>query len=167
MDDGICTEVLTKHLCHCCHGLIWDIIPALVPGIDKTQEKPIRIGWLLTKIMPWDLFMYRAGVLHSQQCLEENCRILLGKLNCVSAAAIKRDPNCTSGSMEMVQCMDRQIFEVSHSVRNIDRMAGTGHHTWTCSSLLCQAFIRVHQFCSITDIYAPYLNKYYIYIYFF
>ena len=67
MSLQICTKVSAKHLCQFCHGLIWDIISALVSGIDKMQEKPIRIGWLLTKIMALDLFTYKAGVLHSQQ----------------------------------------------------------------------------------------------------
>jgi hypothetical protein len=36
-------------------------------------------------------------------------------LNCVPAASVRREQNCTSGSLEMVHCMNRQIFVVSNS----------------------------------------------------
>jgi hypothetical protein len=34
-------------------------------------------------------------------------------LNCVSAAMVNQQQNCTSGAMEMLHCMNRQLFVVS------------------------------------------------------
>jgi hypothetical protein len=46
---------------------------------------------------------------------EQKRNVSARNLHFVSAASINQEQNCTSGSMEMLKCMDRQIFVVSNS----------------------------------------------------